>query len=508
MTSTTGPHSTSGRITGPRRATPRAQQLVSPRVSLHRGAPAAFRRHLLRGVARVAAVVTADLGTFWLLREALRGVRDHAVLGRGLAEWLALAVPKGTLGGWEFPAAMVIGLTFAGSYERGDARHDSGRILNGVALASGLVLWHTMWTLGPEWFLIRFACSVAALWTVLSLERQAFDELAARVLPQPRERVLFVGDGADKGCRRVYRQLVESEGMRPLGWASTDGAWGPEVLGSVEEIWHVLQRSIPDTVVLCGSLSDQVFENVVEAATVAGCRVLATSRYESVGHLRPGVVYHRGLRLVELTVPSLKARQLLIKRVIDLAGSVVGLILLAPVFLLVAAAIKLDSAGPVFFDQERVGFGGRVFRFIKFRTMRDGADFEKSSMAHLNHTGDPRLFKIPNDPRVTRLGAFLRRWSIDELPQLFNVLFGDMSLVGPRPFFESDLVAYDEHHFSRLGAKPGITGLWQVSGRSDLVDFEEVVRLDREYIERWSLLLDVKILFRTIPAVLSRVGAF
>jgi lipopolysaccharide/colanic/teichoic acid biosynthesis glycosyltransferase len=211
---------------------------------------------------------------------------------------------------------------------------------------------------------------------------------------------------------------------------------------------------------------------------------------------------------VELTVPSLKARQLLAKRVIDLAASVSGLILLSPLFALLAVAIKLDSPGPVFFTQNRVGLGGRVFRFVKFRTMRDGADAEKADMAHLNHTGDPRLFKIPDDPRVTRLGAFLRRWSLDELPQLWNVVIGDMSLVGPRPFFESDLEAYRDHHFIRLGARPGLTGLWQVKGRSSVLDFEEVVRLDREYIDGWSLWLDLKILLLTIPAVARRTGAF
>jgi lipopolysaccharide/colanic/teichoic acid biosynthesis glycosyltransferase len=143
----------------------------------------------------------------------------------------------------------------------------------------------------------------------------------------------------------------------------------------------------------------------------------------------------------------------------------------------------------------------------KFRTMRRGADAEKQAVAHLNHTGDPRLFKIPNDPRVTRLGVWLRRWSLDELPQLWNVLAGDMSLVGPRPFFESDLASYEDHHFGRLGAMPGITGLWQVSGRSDIVNFEEVVTLDNRYVREWSLLLDFQILLRTIPAVLARRGA-
>jgi lipopolysaccharide/colanic/teichoic acid biosynthesis glycosyltransferase len=197
-----------------------------------------------------------------------------------------------------------------------------------------------------------------------------------------------------------------------------------------------------------------------------------------------------------------------LKRTLDLFGATVGLLLLSPVFVVIAVLIKLDSRGPVFFRQERVGHGGRTFWMLKFRTMRDGADDEKPGMAHLNASGDSRLFKITDDPRVTRVGARLRRWSLDELPQLWNVLMGDMSLVGPRPFFEGDLAEYDEHHFVRLGAKPGITGLWQVNGRSSVVDFEEVVQLDRDYIERWSLWLDVQILSRTLPAVLRRRGAY
>ena len=145
---------------------------------------------------------------------------------------------------------------------------------------------------------------------------------------------------------------------------------------------------------------------------------------------------------------------------------------------------------------------------LKFRTMRIGAEDEKLHLAHLNQSGDVRLFKIPSDPRVTRFGRFLRRWSLDELPQLWNVLRGDMSLVGPRPFFESDFAAYEDHHFRRLDTNPGITGLWQVSGRSEVVDFEDVVFLDRQYIEQWSFWLDISILFRTISAVVRRTGAY
>ena len=188
--------------------------------------------------------------------------------------------------------------------------------------------------------------------------------------------------------------------------------------------------------------------------------------------------------------------------------SAVLLVLLSPILIAIAIAVRLDSAGPFFFFQERAGLGGRRFRMIKFRTMRDGADVEKQELAHLNQTGDTRLFKIKDDPRTTRLGRMLRRWSLDELPQLINVFIGEMSLVGPRPFFESDFEEYEDHHFRRLDAKPGITGLWQVSGRSEVLDFEDVIYLDRQYIEQWSFWLDISILFRTIPAVLRRTGAY
>lgn len=207
-------------------------------------------------------------------------------------------------------------------------------------------------------------------------------------------------------------------------------------------------------------------------------------------------------------VPALTPAQARAKRWLDVAAALLGLALLSPVLILLAVVVKLDSPGPALFAQMRVGIGGRPFRMFKFRTMRDGADDEKDSVADLNRYADSRLFKIPSDPRVTRLGRIVRRWSLDELPQLYNVLIGDMSLVGPRPFFEPDLAGYEPHHFQRLTVMPGLTGLWQVSGRSDVVDFEEVVRLDRTYIERWSIGLDLSIIARTIPAVVSRRGAY
>jgi lipopolysaccharide/colanic/teichoic acid biosynthesis glycosyltransferase len=205
---------------------------------------------------------------------------------------------------------------------------------------------------------------------------------------------------------------------------------------------------------------------------------------------------------------SIPLRYDIAKRVVDVVGALVGLIVFAPALLVLAVLVKLDSPGPLFFTQRRLGMDGRPFRMWKLRTMQMGSDGDKSTLGHLNASLDRRLFKIPADPRVTRLGRVLRRWSLDEVPQLVNVLRGEMSLVGPRPFFEADLPEYDAHHFRRLGVKPGVTGLWQVSGRSEIVDFEEVVRLDRHYIEHWSLALDARILARTIPVVLRRRGAY
>jgi exopolysaccharide biosynthesis polyprenyl glycosylphosphotransferase len=275
-----------------------------------------------------------------------------------------------------------------------------------------------------------------------------------------------------------------------------------------EDIWRELQGREVDVVVIAGHLNEPLFHAVVEASSAAGCRTLFYPIVNGTGELKPSVSWHKSTPFIELGLPGLTLRHLLLKRLMDVVGASLLLIVLSPLFLLVALVIKLDSRGPVFFVQERVGLGGRVFRLVKFRSMRNGSDLEKATLAHLNRTGDPRLFKIPNDPRVTRVGAWLRRWSADELPQLWNVLKGDMSLVGPRPFPVSDVAGYQDHHFLRLTMRPGITGLWQVEGRSDIVDFEEVARLDRQYVERWSPWLDLAIMARTLPAVLRRKGAY
>jgi len=213
-----------------------------------------------------------------------------------------------------------------------------------------------------------------------------------------------------------------------------------------------------------------------------------------------------GIPMIGVRDISISGSQLFLKRSMDVAISLLGLFLLLPLFVIVAIAIRLDSPGPVFFRQIRVGKGEKLFSLYKFRSMREGAEEEQEKLMALNEA-DGVFFKIRDDPRVTRVGRFLRRTSIDELPQLFNVLMGHMSLVGPRPATPAEVQRYQPWHKRRLEVAPGITGLWQVSGRSQL-SFDEMVLLDLYYIENWSPLLDVQIMLRTIPKVIVGEGAY
>lgn len=213
-----------------------------------------------------------------------------------------------------------------------------------------------------------------------------------------------------------------------------------------------------------------------------------------------------GIPLVGISAPALRDWQRVLKRVTDVVVSAVALVLLAPVFGAIALAIKLDSPGPVIFAQKRVGRGRQEFTCFKFRSMCIDAEARLASLRQRNEASGP-LFKMRNDPRRTRVGQFLRRFSLDELPQLWNVLKGEMSLIGPRPPIPSEVAEYEPWHQRRLEVAPGITGLWQVSGRSDLT-FDEMVLLDVYYIENWSPMLDLRIALKTIPTALFGAGAY
>jgi len=200
-------------------------------------------------------------------------------------------------------------------------------------------------------------------------------------------------------------------------------------------------------------------------------------------------------------IQNRKPFQQKIKRLIDFTASLLGLIALSPLFLLIATLIKLDSKGPAVFKQERVGQFGKKFFIYKFRSMEQNAEEKLESLVKYNESNNITMFKLSDDPRITKMGKFIRKYSIDELPQLFNVLMGEMSLVGPRPL-PNKLEEYKSWHYLRFAKLPGLTGMWQVCGRSNIKDFDTVVSLDSRYVNDWSILLDLKLLLKTIPVVI------
>jgi exopolysaccharide biosynthesis polyprenyl glycosylphosphotransferase len=213
-----------------------------------------------------------------------------------------------------------------------------------------------------------------------------------------------------------------------------------------------------------------------------------------------------GIPIITYSPAPRKEGQLLVKRVLDIGFSFTALVLLSPLFAVVAVAIKLTSPGPVFYSWKVVGLNKRPFAGYKFRTMVVNADKMKEMLLDKNEMNGP-VFKLRQDPRVTRVGRFLRKYSLDELPQLWSVLKGDMSLVGPHPPLETELCGFQDWHWRKLSVKPGVTCLWQVSGRNEIREFDDWVKMDLDYIDNWSLSLDLKILLKTIPAVLSAKGA-
>jgi exopolysaccharide biosynthesis polyprenyl glycosylphosphotransferase len=271
---------------------------------------------------------------------------------------------------------------------------------------------------------------------------------------------------------------------------------------------RVLDRTEARHVILVGSerLSEANFLDLLRSAWLRKVKVEVVPSANILVVDELVVSQDVGLPLLRVSYPSLNKTQWTLKRTLDVTGSLLGLMVLSPLLVIVTAFVKLTSSGPILFSQKRVGADEKVFSFYKFRSMYKDADRRQEELESLNEA-DGVVFKIRDDPRVTRVGRFLRRWSIDELPQLINVLKGEMSLVGPRPLPVRDFLKMEESHKRRLGAVPGMTGYWQISGRSEL-SFEEMVRLDLYYIENWSLSFDLKIILKTLGAVLRHEGAY
>jgi exopolysaccharide biosynthesis polyprenyl glycosylphosphotransferase len=341
--------------------------------------------------------------------------------------------------------------------------------------------------------------------------REIHLRLTGRVLEQAgyRRRAVLVGSG--KHIEEVARALAERARaqVQILGYISLTPRPqnGLRSLGGLDDMPHVLEHERPQEVIIADpdfpqdkavELVDMCHRRGVTVQVAPSTMEILIDRAEfSPGHTVP---------LFTLRPPVFEGVDYALKRTFDLVLSAIALILLSPFLLVIAVAIKLSSRGPAIYRSVRPGMAGKPFFCLKFRTMREHAEQIQDELEPFNELSGA-LFKIRDDPRLTKVGRLLRRFSLDELPQLVNVVRGDMSLVGPRPLPMRDFDRLEEWHKKRYLVLPGITGLWQVSGRAEL-DFDDLVRLDFLYLERWSIMLDLTILLKTIPAVLSRRGAF
>ena len=459
-----------------------------------------------RGVS-IAALVAADVAGLALglysalvLRSLVYGdtVFWSLLWDTGPAEWLPFLAP-----------ITVIVFFQAGLYAPRERRAGSGRILAALVLVALIVL---AFGLGTDYDftttgLIPTAVATSAV--SISLLRAAYDSVSLELmgLAGIRRRLLLVG--GQETLPDVERQLRASRGgisVDVVGILAV--APGPAGLGrSLDRLAALLERERPDEVVLAEAYFDeQTVLDVVQLAHRHGVRVkLAPTTTELLVH-EGEYVPGQGIPLFELRPPMLTGVDWATKRGFDLVAAALFLVVGIPLWLLIAAAIKLDSRGPVLYVSRRVGVREQEFGMLKFRTMVAGAAEQQDALEEENEASGA-LFKIRDDPRVTRVGRALRRLSLDELPQLVNVLRGEMSLVGPRPLPLRDHAMLQDWHRARALVLPGMTGLWQISGRSGL-EFDDLVRLDFTYIENWSIWSDVSIIARTIPAVLSGRGAY
>lgn len=383
-----------------------------------------------------------------------------------------------------------------------------GLIITAAAFFSGL---HIAATLFGSMLIGNFILQTIIFSGWRFYNRQIVKGSGPSVFPGTRKNVIIVG-AADRGKKAADIFLDHPElNMNILGFVDDrrKGLWryrDVPLIGHPDNISRLISLNQVDFVIMATEKDDQHYGqrvfSTVESMGVKLCLlpdifVQTNSKCRSFSlNGQPVFLYH--------SVPDGRFA-LLIKEIIDKVGAVIGVIISAPIVALAALAIRIDSKGPIFFKQKRSGKNGRVFEMIKLRTMVDEADRFKEQLQHLNEMSGP-VFKIQDDPRITKVGRFLRKYSVDEFPQFFNVLKGDMSLVGPRPPLPQEVEKFEPWQHRKLSVKPGLSCLWQVNGRSNL-DFDHWIELDLQYIDQWSLGMDAKILAQTIPAVLKGKGA-
>lgn len=391
------------------------------------------------------------------------------------------------------------------------------RVVNATVLAFGvtaILAFLFEIRLSRGFFLVALPLGLALLVLGRWITRRVLDHL--RLMGRCMSDAIVMGEPAD--VRRVLTELAENRqaGYRAVAYSLTSGtsaSWGNPGWTSVPEIAErdIVTRVAQDelrAVIVAGELPGgrDAIRRLGWDLEGNGVELILVSRLTDVAgprmHLRPV----QGLPLVHVTLPQYSGPAHALKRAFDVLFAGAVLLVLLPVFAVIGILVKAGDGGPVFFRQERAGANGSTFKMVKFRSMRVDAEALKATLMAQNEGAGP-LFKMKNDPRITRVGGFLRKYSLDELPQFWNVFVGDMSVVGPRPPLPAEVEEYDAAATRRLLIKPGITGLWQVGGRSDLT-WDESIRLDLNYVENWSLAGDLVIIAKTVKAVFENDGAY
>jgi exopolysaccharide biosynthesis polyprenyl glycosylphosphotransferase len=380
-----------------------------------------------------------------------------------------------------------------------------------AVLTAGLLLCGTLYVMRAV-AVSRIVVALTLVFTMVAMvvRRAIWRKMRQRRFLQGREtrNVLIVGDGKVGQALRNHLQSLPHMGFRFLGFISLDGqgpsSGHPQVIGDVRNCVAMARSLFADEIYFSTPADKETVLGVLEEARANGIEVrVVPDLYDGLAWNAP-VEFIGQFPTIPLHQRDFPRGAFLLKRTMDVAFCLLALVLLGPLLLGLALWVKVDSPGPILYRSKRVGRKGRTFQCKKFRTMVAGAEMLQEDLIHRNER-DGVLFKISNDPRTTRAGMWLRKYSLDELPQIFNVLAGDMSLVGPRPPLATEVEKYDLSHLRRLDVLPGMTGLWQVEARQD-PSFDHYISLDKAYVENWSVWMDLRIMARTVGVVFSGTG--
>ena len=411
--------------------------------------------------------------------------------------------------------------------KRGYYRDFVVTVKHSVMVGALAVLYLFMLQQGQKFSRLALILTIVIYFLLTYLVRELWKKFLRKKMEDGGERKLLIITSEDAAEQVVVNMKENNYARYTLaGVAVIDADWTgkkvhgvPVVANEETAAMYVCQEWIDEVLIVISEVLPYPSE-LIEQLTETGVTIhLNLAKITNVPGKKQFVEKVGNYTVLTTSINYASSKQLMLKRLMDIAGGLVGCILTGIICVFVGPAIYIASPGPIFFAQERVGKNGKKFKMYKFRSMYMDAEERKAELMKDNKLGDGKMFKLDFDPRVignkilpdgthkTGIGDFIRRTSLDEFPQFFNVLKGDMSIIGTRPPLISETSLYELHHRARLAIKPGITGMWQVSGRSDITDFEEVVRLDKEYIENWNIGMDIKILFKTVLVVFRKDGS-